>query len=109
MSFEDELRGALVREAAPADFKRKLMARIEAEARTAPVPIAWWRRRRVSLAIAAGLVVSVAIPGGVMEHRRRERLRGIAARDKLLTALSVTNTTLRHTRQMIRKTARRAG
>ena len=101
MNIEDRLREALEREPAPADFKRKVMQAIPAKKN---VSIFWWKRR-LSLALASAVVLAVVIPAVIVGNRHR---RGIAARDQLLTALRVTNTTLRHTKQMIHKNTRRS-
>lgn len=101
MNMEDQLREALKREPAPVDFKRQVMERTPGK-RSAPV---FWWKRRLSLALAAALVVAAGVPSMVIEQRHR---RGIAARDQLLTALRVANTTLRHTKQMIHKNTRRS-
>ena len=101
MNIEDQLREALRREPASADFKRKLMQRLPARK---TVPIFWWKRR-MSLALAAALALGAVVPGALMEQRHR---RGAEAREKLLTALRVTNATLRHTKEMIQKNTRRS-
>jgi hypothetical protein len=101
MNIEDQLREALNREPAPADFKRKVMQALPAKKRS---PSLWWKRR-LSLALAFALVLAAVIPALVMEQRHR---RGIAAREQLLTALRLTNTTLRHTKEMIHKNTRRS-
>jgi hypothetical protein len=53
----------------------------------------------------AAMLVVAATPALIIEQRRE---RGIQARDRLLTALKVTNATLRHTREMIHKNVRRS-
>ena len=99
-NIEDHLREALKREPAPADFKRKVMQGLPAKKSAA---IFWWKRR-LSLALASALAVAIVVPATVIEQRHR---RGIEARDQLLTALRVTHTTLRHTKEMIHKNTRR--
>jgi hypothetical protein len=99
MSIEDQLREALQREPAPGDFKRKVMRALPAGKRE---PVAWWKRR-VSIAFAAALAVAAVVPGVIVEQRHR---RGVEARDQLVTALRVTNNTLRHTKQLIQKNTR---
>jgi hypothetical protein len=92
MNFEDQLRRALTRDPAPADFKRKLMARVAKRVR--------WNRR-VLLAFAAALLIAAAVPATVV-------VRGIRARNQLLNALSVTQSTFRHTKELIHHNARRS-
>jgi hypothetical protein len=101
VNLEDQLRDALRREPAPADLKRKVMQAIPAEK---SARVFWWKRR-ISLALAAAMLVAAATPALIIEQRRE---RGIQARDRLLTALKVTNATLRHTREMIHKNVRRS-
>jgi negative regulator of sigma E activity len=101
MNIEDRLREALEREPAPADFKRKVMQALPAKKN---LSIFWWNRR-LSLALALAVIVAAVVPTVIVENRHR---RGIAARDQLLTALRVTNTTLRHTKQMIHRNTRRS-
>jgi len=101
MNIEDQLREALEREPAPAGFKHKVMQAVPAKK---SVSIFWWNRR-LSLALALAVVVAAVVPTVIVESRHR---RGIAARDQLLTALRVTNTTLRRTKQMIHKNTRRS-
>jgi len=101
MNIEDRLRQALEREAAPADFKRKVMQAVPAKKN---VSLFWWNRR-LSLALAFAVVLAAVVPAVIVENRHR---RGIEARDQLLTALRVTNTTLRHTKQMIHRNTRRS-
>lgn len=94
MNIEDQLRQALKREPAPADFKRKVMRALPGK-----------RNRHLSLALAAALAVAAVVPVVVVELRHR---RGIEARDQLVRALRVTNATLRHTKQMIHRNTRRS-
>jgi len=101
VNIEDRLREALEREPAPADFKRKVMQALPAKKN---LSIFWWNRR-LSLALALAVIVAAVVPTVIVENRHR---RGIAARDQLLTALRVTNTTLRRTKQMIHKNTRRS-
>jgi len=94
MNLDDDLRRALRREAAPAGFAGRVMAR------TKVIPI--WRRPMV-WAVAAGLAVAAVVPG-VYEYRRHER--GIEARDQLLQALSITRVRLQHTKEKIQQNTR---
>ena len=101
MNMEDQLREALKREPAPSDFKRKVMQAVPAKKN---ISIFWWKRR-LSLALVFAAVLMAVVPTAIVANRHRRR---IAARDQLLTALRVTNTTLRHTKQMIHKNTRRS-
>lgn len=101
MNIEDQLRDALRREPASADFKRKVMQALPAKKNG---PVFWWKRR-MSLALATALMVAAVVPVVVVEQRHR---RGVEAREQLLRALQVTNATLRHTKEMIHKNTRRS-
>jgi hypothetical protein len=82
--FEQELRQALERRAAPVSLKRGIMARRNAR-RPRRVAVVWQR-------LAAGLALA-AVLGGAAEweaHVREERRRGEAAREQVLTALRIT-------------------
>ena len=95
LDFEGELRGALRREAAPADFAKKLRARV-------PVEMPVWRRPMV-WAIAAVLLLAASIPPSVSEYRRRQRERGMEARRELVIALRITNMKLHQAREKIQR------
>jgi adenine-specific DNA methylase len=101
MNIEDQLREALKREPAPADFKRKVIQAVPAKRN---ISIFWWKRR-FSLALAFAVILAAVVPAVIVEQRHR---RGVEARDQLLNALRVTNTTLRHTKEMIHKNTRRS-
>lgn len=108
--FEAELRGALLREPAPADFAAKVLARAAAlhppvapERRLALIP---FRRRPAAWALAAGLAVAALIPPAVADYQRRRELRALEARRELLTALSITRAKLRQTRERIQRNTR---
>jgi len=94
MNLEDDLRRALRKEAAPAGFAGRVMAR------TRVIPI--WRRP-VVWAMAAGLVVAAVVPAAY-EYRRHER--GIEARDQLLLALSITRVQLQQAKEKIQQNTR---
>ena len=82
--FEQELRQALERRAAPLSLKRRIMARRSAQ-RPRGVAAIWQR-------LAAALVLA-AVLGGAAEWEarvREERRRGEEARQQVLTALRIT-------------------
>ena len=81
--FEQELRQAFARRPAPPSLKRRLM-----EIRRAPQArshVFLWQR------IAAALVLTAVLGGGVAWHNAEERRRGEEARQQVLTALRITN------------------
>jgi len=103
--LEQELRASLKREAAPPDFAAKLMAKVGA-----PLPFPKpkpqsWLRRPLTLALAATLAAMAIIPTVVVDHERRERARGLRAKQDLLTALAITRDQLQHAREKVRHTA----
>ncbi len=81
--FEQELRQAFERRPAPPSLKRRLM-----ENRRARQPRSHaflWQR------IAAAVVLTAVLGGGVAWHQQEEQRKGEAARQKVLTALRITN------------------
>jgi hypothetical protein len=100
MNLEDDLRRALRREPAPADFAARILARTTL-AKTRVLP---FRRRPVKLAIAAGLALAALIPPAVYQHRRQQR--ALEARDQLVAALAITKVQLEHVKERIRRNTR---
>jgi hypothetical protein len=100
MNFEDELRAALQREPAPADFASRLLAKTTmSKARVLP----FWRRP-VTLAAAAALALMALIPTAAYQYRRQRR--AVEARDQLIEALSITRVQLEQVRERIRQNTR---
>lgn len=95
MNIEDELRAALRREPAPADFAARILSKTHVS-KTSPAP---W-----TLAIAAALAFAALIPPAVHEYRREQR--AIAARDQLIEALSITRIQLQQAKEKIRRNTR---
>ena len=100
MNLEDDLRQALAREPAPPDFAAKVLAKT----RDAAPRILPFRRRPVTLALAAALGLAAVIPSAVSEYQRRQR--AIEARDQLVRALSITRAQLVQVRTKIQRKAR---
>jgi hypothetical protein len=92
VNLEDQLRKALRPEQAPEGFAGRVLAKT----RIRP----WWRRP-ASLALAAGLALGALIPSAV--HDYRERQRALAARNQLVTALTITRVQLERTREKVRR------
>jgi hypothetical protein len=83
--FENELRQALVRRAAPPSLKRKVLEqRGRLRTQRMRVRAAIWQRLAASLALAA------VLGGGFAWRNREERRKGEAAREQVLTALRIT-------------------
>lgn len=97
-AFENELRAALRREPAPADFARRLQARL-------PVPI--WRRP-VTLALAAGLLLAAVIPPAVTEYQHRRQERALEARRQVVLALRITSVKLHQAAERVQKSTQRS-
>ena len=106
MSFEDDLRSALRREPAPADFAAKVMAAIPRQQQQRGA-IAF-PRRPATLALAAGLAIAAIVPSAVSEYRRRREERAMEAERQLIVALRITSIKLKQTREKIQRSARRA-
>ncbi len=90
-TLEQELRRALSRIEPDKDFSALVYS---------PRPVAFWKQSRYLLAMAASLVFMLLLPVGVLQYQARQR-RGEEARDKLVTALRITNSKLQKTRQMV--------
>jgi len=109
VNFEDDLRAALRREAPPGDFAAKVLAAAAQQPsvpRRGVVAFPFWRRP-AGWAVAAGLAAAAILPTAVLEYRHREEQRALEAKHELLSALSITRTKLRQTRERVhRATAR---
>jgi len=106
MNFEDEIRAALRREPAPPDFAARVVALAAHRKKVRMMP-SW--RSPATWAMAAGIAVAALIPVGVVEHQNRERQRGLQAKAELYTALRITRSKLRQTKEKVRRvTTRRA-
>jgi hypothetical protein len=113
MSMDENLRDALRREAAPAGFAERVIRtagiRLDLTKNAAPTgagTIPWWRTRRFALANAVALTAAMTIGGRVYQRNQEERAleaRSLEARRQLITALSVTRTSLQKTRERIRR------
>ena len=82
MNIEDELRAALLREPAPPDFAARVLRKTK-------------RSRWPVYAIAAGLSFAALVG-----------YQGLEARRQLLTALTITRTTLQHTQAKVEQVER---
>jgi hypothetical protein len=100
VNIEDELRAALRREPAPADFA----ARILSKTHVAKTHLSKTSRAPWTLAVAAALALAALIPPAVHEYRRERR--AIAARDQLIEALSITRVQLQQAKEKIRRNTR---
>jgi hypothetical protein len=81
--FERELRQAFARRPAPPSLKRKLMQ----TRRTKRKPLAWFTWQR----LAASLVLTAILAGGIAWRQLEERRQEEAAREQVFTALRVTS------------------
>jgi hypothetical protein len=110
-SFEDELRNALRREAAPTGFVEKVLAHTCAlrQPRTTG-----WRlfgrflaqpRLRIAVAAAAACMLAVA---GVLHHQRQEHLRqeGELAKEQVTQALRIASAKLNLARRKVEAAGR---
>jgi hypothetical protein len=105
MNLDDELRAALQREPAPADFAVRLLAKTALpKTRTSKARILPFWRRPVTLAVAAALALAALVPSAVYEYRQQRR--AAEARDQLIAALSITRVQLQHVRERIQQNTR---
>jgi len=98
MNFDDELRAALQREPAPADFAARVLGKTT---KTRALPL--WRRP-AALAIAAALALTALVPSAVYQYRQHRR--AIEARDQLILALSIARVQLQQVRERIQHNTR---
>lgn len=97
MNLEDDLRRALRREDAPADFAAGVIEKTQAPA------LPFWKRPAV-FAMAAGLAVAALIPPAIYQYGEERRAR--EARDQLMVALSITRVQLQQVEEKIRQNTR---
>lgn len=108
MSFEDDLRLALRREEAPADFAARVMARTGER----PAVVVMPQRRPVLrqwTAMAAGVALMVLVPAAIERHQENERemREGAMAEKQVVRALKLTSRKLRMTQSMLREMSER--
>jgi hypothetical protein len=102
VNLESDLREALRRESAPADFAAKVLARTV----VSPIRVLPWWKRPVTLALAAGLILGALIPTTIFEYHQREERRALAARNQLMAALAITRASLRQAKARIQRHTR---
>jgi hypothetical protein len=95
--LEQELRRALTRIEPGKDFSAMVYSRR---------PVRFWMESRGMLALAAGLVIMLLVPVGVLQYQARQHRRE-EARTQLMTALRITGNKLQRTRQMVVRGNRR--
>jgi hypothetical protein len=97
MTFDDDLRRALRRRAAPPGFTERTLARVE-DAAGLPgdaLPADRSRRRRMTVWIAAAVAASLVVAVGATEWNARQRAaEARRAADELTVALRITSETL---------------
>lgn len=104
MDLDQELHEALRRQPAPPDFAASVLHKIAPAQRPVPLrPV----RRRVALAVAAGLAITTLSPWSVNAYRaHRHRERALEARAQLITALEITSEQLRRVREQVNRQER---
>jgi hypothetical protein len=100
--FEAQLKAALRREPAPADFAAKVLANAGRKNKVVVM-----LRRPATWTLAAALAVAAIVPPAVMEYRRRQEARALEARRELILALNITRAKLQQTKERIQRNARR--
>jgi hypothetical protein len=96
MNLEVNLRAALRREAPPADFADRVLARVKAKKRR---PLRPW------MAIAAALAAAAIIPAAYEHHESAKKERAREAARELTVALKIAGQKLHWTQQKIRRRA----
>jgi hypothetical protein len=95
MNLEDELRNALRREPAPANFAAGVLAKTRVRS--------FWQRPAI-LALAAGLAITALVPQAMRQYHTRQR--AIEAKDQLIMAFAITKAQLRHTKEKLQHNTR---
>ena len=98
MNLENDLRRALRHESPEPGFANRVLARIEADLRSAPPPASrtrWWR------AIAASVMLT-AVLGGWAAHEIRERREGERAKQQVLLAMRIAGEKVRYAQEEVR-------
>ena len=96
IDFEDQLRRALARQEPSAGFTERVVARAT---KRKPVPWANWRAW-TAVGVAACLCLGAL--DLEMEHQRRVRARGEAARAQLIQAMQITSSKLHKIQKKVR-------
>lgn len=104
MNLENQLRDALRREPPPDGFAARVLAKTEA----APIRVMPWWRRPATIALAAALILALMIPSEISDYRRRERQRGLQAKEQLINALAITRVQLQQAKARVRRNTRKA-
>lgn len=95
--FESELTAALWREEPPPDFARGILARVERKRRAQVRPWA----KVLPWAIAAGIALGAVVPVALHQRAVEREARAQQAKHELLVALNITQSRLRHTRELL--------
>lgn len=99
--LENQLRGALRREAAPTDFAAKIIARTPRSIARRPGP-----KRPLLLGMAAAVAAMAIVPSIVLDYQRREEEKGLKAKRDLLTALAITRDQLQQARTRVQQSTK---
>ncbi len=106
--MDDALRKALRRTPAPSGFAAKVLEKAETPA-SRPVAMAArksWLQRPFVLAMAATVAAVAIVPAILLDYEHREQVKGLKARQDLLTALAITRNQLQHAKEKVNRTAR---
>ena len=93
--FEEELKRALTRSEPSPDFTDRVLSRIQTSAPKRKNPVWQW-----SMAAAAALALTLS---GTAYQYHEQRVRGLAAKDKLLVAMRIAGSRLQQAQEQVRQ------
>ncbi|HYP12740.1 MAG TPA: hypothetical protein VEQ63_02355 [Bryobacteraceae bacterium] len=96
--FDDELRSAFQREAAPDGFAERVMARLPERRNVIAMPRRQWSP---SWRAAVAAMVIAAVGAGTYEHHRVEQAEGERAKEQLVFALEIATEKLQKTQAKV--------
>lgn len=100
--FEQELRQAFEQCPAPSSLKRKVMERRRRPAQRGWFRLFAWQGLAASLiSVSLCILATLALYGSYQRRRAEQEREGEAARQQVLTALSITNHALNHLNQQL--------
>ena len=102
MNLETDLRRALRPEDPPPGFADRILA-LTAQSLSPVQPRRWWQLRGLVFVPALAAALAIALTITAVGWQRYEQQRALEARRQLITALTVTQTSLQKAQQRIRR------
>lgn len=100
--FEEQLKKALARQEPPQDFTKRVVERLnERSARHHANTRGRWLHRVFAWRLAPVMAALLLLSGGFIYREHEREVSGLAAKQKLLTALQIAGSKLHETRQHV--------